>query len=158
MIRKGIIVMLTVLAVALGLASLAHPYQAPIHQLRGGNERESNHDWRWGRAGMYLALSRDLWPHEVETSIYIDLRPVFAISTDRYTFFLVVSIWIPLTLSVALGTYPTIAFIRGPARDWRQRCRRRKGLCINCAYDLTGNESGVCPECGTEIKNEIENP
>ena len=23
------------------------------------------------------------------------------------------------------------------------------GRCIECAYDLTGNESGVCPECGT---------
>ena len=25
-------------------------------------------------------------------------------------------------------------------------------FCIQCSYDLTGNESGVCPECGTEIK------
>ncbi len=24
-------------------------------------------------------------------------------------------------------------------------------LCGKCAYDLTGNESGVCPECGTPI-------
>ena len=24
-------------------------------------------------------------------------------------------------------------------------------LCWTCAYDLTGNESGVCPECGTKI-------
>ena len=23
--------------------------------------------------------------------------------------------------------------------------------CENCGYDLTGNESGVCPECGTPI-------
>ena len=23
--------------------------------------------------------------------------------------------------------------------------------CKNCGYNLTGNESGVCPECGTEI-------
>ena len=23
------------------------------------------------------------------------------------------------------------------------------GCCFNCWYDLTGNESGVCPECGT---------
>jgi hypothetical protein len=26
------------------------------------------------------------------------------------------------------------------------------GSCQNCGYDLTGNESGVCPECGTKIK------
>ncbi|GJM24119.1 MAG: hypothetical protein DHS20C16_05340 [Phycisphaerae bacterium] len=23
--------------------------------------------------------------------------------------------------------------------------------CIRCQYDLTGNESGICPECGTSI-------
>ncbi len=30
---------------------------------------------------------------------------------------------------------------------WRRR-RLLPGLCENCAYDLTGNESGICPECG----------
>ena len=29
--------------------------------------------------------------------------------------------------------------------------RLREGLCLKCGYDLTGNESGVCPECGTAI-------
>ena len=23
--------------------------------------------------------------------------------------------------------------------------------CLGCGYDLTGNESGVCPECGTDL-------
>ena len=27
--------------------------------------------------------------------------------------------------------------------------RREKGLCSRCGYDLRGNVSGVCPECGT---------
>jgi len=52
----------------------------------------------------------------------------------------------------ALATYPIIAlvtFIRGPVRCWR---RSRKGLCIACGYDLTGNVSGACPECGTMIQ------
>src|ERR1044071_4354945 len=26
-----------------------------------------------------------------------------------------------------------------------------KPCCPNCGYDLTGNISGICPECGTEI-------
>ena len=29
-----------------------------------------------------------------------------------------------------------------------KRRRRKAGLCVACAYDLTGNESDVCPECG----------
>jgi hypothetical protein len=60
---------------------------------------------------------------------------------------IVIALWIPLIL---FAIYPTIAFIRGPLRRWR---RRRKGLCVACGYDLTGNVSGVCPECGTEVKS-----
>ena len=29
--------------------------------------------------------------------------------------------------------------------------RRREGLCVRCGYDLTGNVSGTCPECGTVV-------
>jgi hypothetical protein len=34
-----------------------------------------------------------------------------------------------------------------------RRCGRRRaeGFCRGCSYDLTGNVSGVCPECGTKI-------
>ena len=55
---------------------------------------------------------------------------------------LVFPLWIPLLL---FATYPTLAFIRGPVRRWR---RQRKGWCPACGYDLQGNVSGVCPECG----------
>ncbi|UCC32450.1 MAG: hypothetical protein JSU86_09245 [Phycisphaerales bacterium] len=48
---------------------------------------------------------------------------------------------------VPFCTCPTLAFIRGPVRRSR---RRRQGLCLRCGYNLTGNVSGVCPECGTD--------
>lgn len=32
-----------------------------------------------------------------------------------------------------------------------KRRRRKAGLCVHCEYDLTGNESGMCPECGKAI-------
>jgi len=31
--------------------------------------------------------------------------------------------------------------------------RQKNGLCINCGYDLRGNVSGVCPECGEQVEN-----
>ena len=34
------------------------------------------------------------------------------------------------------------------------RKRLRKGYCVACDYDLTGNVSGRCPECGTPIAAE----
>jgi len=30
----------------------------------------------------------------------------------------------------------------------RDRRRIRPGCCLRCGYDLTGNTSGVCSECG----------
>src|SRR5437868_2850446 len=32
-----------------------------------------------------------------------------------------------------------------------RRTRRKAGGCPRCGYNLTGNTSGVCPECGTPI-------
>ena len=55
-----------------------------------------------------------------------------------------------------LAALPVVALAAGGfyvlyARDEAHRLRRerdRKGLCLHCGYDLTGNVSGVCPECG----------
>ena len=36
---------------------------------------------------------------------------------------------------------------------WLDRHRRQlPGHCRRCGYDLTSNESGVCPECGVEVQ------
>lgn len=32
---------------------------------------------------------------------------------------------------------------------------RSKSACAVCEYDLTGNTSGICPECGTTIPKEM---
>ena len=52
-------------------------------------------------------------------------------------------VWIAISL---LAFYPTICFLRRPLR--RYRCRRR-GLCVQCGYNLTGAPQPRCPECGT---------
>ena len=59
----------------------------------------------------------------------------------QYTF-LAVPHWFPMLLLAPL-----------PAWCLRQAVRRRRrdkpaGFCVHCGYDLTGNVSGVCPECG----------
>lgn len=56
---------------------------------------------------------------------------------------------IPLWLVTVLGLwYPVSLIMRGPCLRY---VRRRRGRCLNCGYNLTGNESGVCPECGKPI-------
>jgi hypothetical protein len=53
-------------------------------------------------------------------------------------------IWI---LAVVLST-PFVLFV---LRWYRARARARTGRCVPCGYDLTGNISGQCPECGCPI-------
>jgi len=57
--------------------------------------------------------------------------------------------WLPFWLiASALILLPLVwAIIR--LRAWR---RGRLGRCPSCGYNLTGNISGVCPECGATFK------
>ena len=43
--------------------------------------------------------------------------------------------------------------IRGQMLIYLERAAKRERLpmCLKCGYDLTGNASGVCPECGKRI-------
>ena len=50
-------------------------------------------------------------------------------------------------LIIVLASYPALACVRTVCR--RRQYQTKHGLCVRCSYDLTGNESGVCPECGT---------
>src|SRR5262249_6696177 len=36
----------------------------------------------------------------------------------------------------------------------RRRQRIDAGQCVKCSYDLSGNVSGICPECGTLVRKE----
>src|SRR5262249_50413980 len=62
-----------------------------------------------------------------------------------YCSFLRTPIW---GLVFVLYLYPAVIVLGKPVRRSR---RRKRGLCIHCAYDLTGNVSGVCPECGETL-------
>ena len=41
--------------------------------------------------------------------------------------------------------------LQAVALFWIEHCRIPPDLCQRCRYDLTGNTSGVCPECGERI-------
>lgn len=52
-------------------------------------------------------------------------------------------------LAALLAAMPLLVGFIAALRTWhRRRQRRRRNQCIPCGYDLTGNTSGVCPECG----------
>ena len=40
--------------------------------------------------------------------------------------------------------------------EWKLTHRKpRKGFCEKCGHNLTGNTSGICPECGTSTLNSV---
>jgi hypothetical protein len=53
----------------------------------------------------------------------------------------IIPLWIPL---LVVAVPPVIA--------WRHTRRLSKGHCRQCGYNLTGNVSGICPECGTRFR------
>ena len=57
---------------------------------------------------------------------------------------------VPFWLLALLVGAPTVV-------TWYRRPRRRVGgCCDNCGYDLTGNFSGRCPECGTPTARQLK--
>lgn len=89
---------------------------------------------------------RAVWGHQI-TGERNHLRMGRPSPNDPMTQHVSFPLWFLLVLTIA---YPVLAVMRGPLRRWQ---RRRKGHCANCDYDLTGNESGVCPECGEQLKD-----
>lgn len=61
---------------------------------------------------------------------------------------------IPFPLLMIAVAVPTVLF-------WRRTRPKNAGHCSKCEYDLTGNTTGVCPECGLKtspISTPIANP
>ena len=56
---------------------------------------------------------------------------------------------VPLAwIAIVSGTLPGVRLWR-----WRFNARRREsGCCTTCGYNLTGNVSGICPECGKSVE------
>lgn len=52
-------------------------------------------------------------------------------------------------LVVACWSWPFISLTRSLLQ---RRRRARRGFCLKCGYNLTGNTSGRCPECGSELQ------
>jgi len=58
----------------------------------------------------------------------------------------------PLPPLILLIGVPLAVYWRWFFRQRRLRQRKLLGLCLNCGYSLTGNLSGVCPECGERVE------
>lgn len=108
------------------------------HEVLYHNEWWAEREVEWESAGRF---SR--WQHWELRKV----RPMGGVGGTGKT----ISTWIDVPLwplGGALLVYPGIAFIRGALRRSRAA---GAGVCRKCGYDLTGNTSGVCPECGNRF-------
>jgi hypothetical protein len=62
-------------------------------------------------------------------------------------YLIAVPYWLPVLITAIMPSWWVALQRRRRLRAWRSRA----GLCVSCGYDLTGNTSGVCPECGNNI-------
>ena len=64
--------------------------------------------------------------------------------------------WAGAVIGTAVVAFFVVSHVRYALYLWRWMkwhdadARYRDGLCLHCGYDLAGNVSGVCPECGKE--------
>lgn len=74
-------------------------------------------------------------------------KPSFQFSsTPRPNGYRLTHIAFPLSLSTfLLAITGTVPIVSGPVKRWH---RKRIGLCVHCGYNLAGNRTGRCPECG----------
>ncbi len=159
MIRKVVIVVLTVLAVA----TLVVSHSSPLSLVLADSDSElsmlllgdGQFEMREIRSQAIRSMPGAFFSFGAHKRQWLkETRPIFPNGRLFYhetTSYLVnqgvtgFPLWAPFILFAA---YPTLAFIRGPVRRWR---RRKRGLCIHCGYNLTGLTEPRCPECGQAI-------
>jgi len=78
------------------------------------------------------------------SEIHLWPGPPYSVSHSRLV---VVPYWFP----AAVLAIPPAVWLPALRRRWRRRFRLTHGLCLTCGYNLTGNVSGRCPECGERI-------
>jgi len=161
MIRKAIIVVLTLGALGIGTLGVGSGFNRVIwhKQWQWGELQTTSHRHFWvgiggGNRTLSLRYVRYLdgptpptskgwyrfgWAYQ--DSVFTN-QPT---GLDLRARGLIVSFVIPLATAILLGIYPAHAAMRRPLR---RRRRRRRGLCVTCGYDLKGNVTGTCPECG----------
>jgi hypothetical protein len=97
------------------------------------------------RSGTMLASPENSWARKLGFALESGSSPGGSPSYSHW--WIGVPCW-PFILATAV---PPICWVRWFRRRKTTRQRMTQGLCLKCGYNLTGNVSGVCPECGKKV-------
>lgn len=85
-----------------------------------------------------------VWPRELGRTFHWQTWwPAFPLTWHKGA--IILSVNIPLWI-------PTLAFALTGVALRKSSTRHKPGACKRCHYDLTGNTSSVCPECGAQLE------
>ena len=82
----------------------------------------------------------NIWARPVRGIRWFPIYGHYGLEPGRAVRFLNLPLWIPI-LAVSFPSFIV----------WRRNRRISAGHCRSCGYDLTGNVSGKCSECGKPI-------
>jgi hypothetical protein len=91
-----------------------------------------------------FGMACDIWTG----ALSIEIVRRFVSDPEAFLGTLAITILQGIFLNIILVAYMGVVY-----RIQRAFCAwpTREGFCVKCGYDLTGNVSGVCPECGRPI-------
>jgi hypothetical protein len=121
-------------AAAEGLHLQVQPEYSAFHRDNG-----TGRPWEWHGLGFLFSGNS---PFTTSSYWEIGVREFFAPA------------WSISLLFAILPLLRMAAFIRSMKGQRRYRFRAANKLCQTCSYNLMGNTSGVCPECGTPVPKE----
>ena len=160
----GLSLMLCVAAIALGCAGDRFIWEWPAQPFIVVNDSRSIAavgGWDGGYVGLFRQrrvhqkppLVRKLWPAGLET-MGIQAEEVLGDEgyiNGKFDGVVYTRCLLMVRAAVALSAILPALWIT----VFLRRKRPSSGLCAVCSYDLTGNASGICPECGTKLKREV---
>jgi hypothetical protein len=103
--------------------------------------------------GVLIGTALPFWPACLSGNDYVSGYSLWRASP---TLEIGWSLLLPLLLTVFLGVGGGIVgrSVAATIEDRRTEKRAAEGRCFRCGFSLTGNTSGVCPECGTPVPKE----
>ena len=153
--RRRFATILSVMSLLLALATIAPQATIAPHDIKSVSITFFDHWWAFAYQRGYAWVRVN---HPATGAPNFPVGPKFQFIKHEAVFFDTILIKEPPLYSFTVGA-PLWAIVGAilvfPAVVGARRYTHRieVGHCPECRYDLTGNTSGVCPECGSRISS-----